>query len=314
LSRDERIAAFLAGAGFGTATTHPLAQDASFRRYLRLAGGPRPAIVMDASPDELPPFVRVARHLCALGLSVPEIIAADEAAGLLLLEDFGDALFHALPPADVETAFDAATDALRIMRAEKPPSGLPEWGAAEMRAAALATFFDWWWPAAFGTPAPDEARAEFGAALTETLAPLDGEEPVFTHRDYFSGNLILLRDRAGPRRAGIIDFQSAATGPAAYDVASLTQDSRRTVAARIAARCVERSKIDPALVAICAAQRHMRVAGLWTRLAERDGKPQYLAYAPHTWRMLESALTHPANRALASAFDRWIPAEARPAR
>ncbi len=312
MSRDRQIAAFLAAAGYGAATADPLAQDASFRRYLRLVGGPRPAIVMDAAPDELPPFLRVARHLSALGLSVPDVLAADEAAGLLLLEDFGDALFHTLPAADAEAAFDAATDAMGIMRAEEPPAGLPDWGAAEMRAAALATFFDWWWPAAFGGPAPDEARADLSAALAETLAPLNGEKPVFVHRDYFAGNLILLRDRAGARRAGIIDFQSAALGPAAYDVASLTQDSRRQMAAAVADRCVERSGIDPALVAICAAQRHMRVAGLWTRLAERDGKPQYLAYAPHTWRMLESALTHPANHALATAFDRWIPAERRP--
>jgi aminoglycoside/choline kinase family phosphotransferase len=66
-------------------------------------------------------------------------------------------------------------------------------------------------------------------------------------------------------------------------------------------------------VAICAAQRHIRVTGLWRRLAARDGKPQYLAYAPHTWRLLEAALTHPANHALAAAFDRLVPARVRPA-
>ena len=94
MTRDAQIAAFLARHGYGTAHAAPLAQDASFRRYLRLTGGPRPAVLMDAPPPEdIRPFVRIAGHLAAIGISVPEIIAADEAAGLLLEEDLGDALF-----------------------------------------------------------------------------------------------------------------------------------------------------------------------------------------------------------------------------
>ena len=62
MSRDGVIAAFLASHGYGSARAEPLAQDASFRRYLRLTGGPRPAILMDAPPPEdIRPFVRVAR-------------------------------------------------------------------------------------------------------------------------------------------------------------------------------------------------------------------------------------------------------------
>ncbi len=40
MSRDALIAAFLARHGYGEAQAEPLAQDASFRRYLRLTGGP----------------------------------------------------------------------------------------------------------------------------------------------------------------------------------------------------------------------------------------------------------------------------------
>lgn len=315
--RAAEIDAFLAAHGFGAATAAPLAQDASFRRYLRLTGGPRPAILMEDAPAELPPFLRAARHLAAIGLSAPEVLAGDEAAGLLLLEDFGDALFHALPPDALSEAYDAAVDALLAMQRAAPPSGLPDWGAREMREGALATFFEWWWPAAFGGPAPDDARADFEDALARTLAPLDEGPRVFVHRDYFAGNLIWLPERCGARRAGIIDFQLGSTGHPAYDLASLTQDSRRAldpaVSARATARFLAASEVDPASVAICAAQRHMRVAGLWERLAARDGKPQYLAYAPHTWRLLEAALTRPANHALAASFDRWIPTGVRPA-
>lgn len=301
------IEAFLAAHGYGAAARAPLAQDASTRRYWRLTGGPRPAVLMAATPPELPPFLDVASRLAAAGLSVPDVIARDE-SGLLLLEDFGDALLHTLPPTAQPDAFAAAADALAPLQAART-RGLPAWDAAAMAAAALATFLDWWWPAHLGTAAPPTVRADIAAALAQTLAPLDAAPPVFVHRDYFSGNLIWLPDRAGPRRIGILDFQSAARGHPAYDHASLAQDSRRPVPPAIAARVQHAA--DPAAIAVCAAQRHMRVVGLWCRLATRDGKPHYLAYAPHTWRLLEAALTHPANRPLAEAFDRHIPPAAR---
>ena len=47
MSRDAAIAGFLASAGHADAAVAPLAQDASFRRYLRVAGG---MVLMDAPP------------------------------------------------------------------------------------------------------------------------------------------------------------------------------------------------------------------------------------------------------------------------
>ena len=74
---------FLAAHGYGAAERAPLPADASLRRYTRLRGGPRPALLMDAPPPEdVRPFAALARHLLAAGLSVPEILAEDAAAGL----------------------------------------------------------------------------------------------------------------------------------------------------------------------------------------------------------------------------------------
>ena len=97
MTRVRQIAAFLDRHGYGRARAEPLAQDASFRRYIRLIGGPHPAVLMDAPPPEdIRPFVRVAGHLTAIGVSVPEIFAADEGLGLLLEEDLGDDLVSSL--------------------------------------------------------------------------------------------------------------------------------------------------------------------------------------------------------------------------
>jgi aminoglycoside/choline kinase family phosphotransferase len=319
MSRDAEISAFLAASGFGRAAAEPLAQDASFRRYLRITGGPRPAVLMDAPPPEdIAAFVRIAAHLAACGLSVPDILGVDLAAGLLLEEDLGDDLFPAV--AQWEPMLDAAVDTLVAMQRAAPPTGLPEWGAAQMSAAAQGTLLDWWWPAMFGGAAPEAARRDFAGALDRMLAPVAAGPVGFVHRDFFAGNLIWLPQRPGARRVGVIDFQGAALGHPAYDLVSLVQDARRAfppgVAERAVARYVQaRPELDPvafdAAFIACAAQRHLRVAAQWVRLARRDGRPGYLAYGPHTWHLLGEALKHPAAAPLAAAMDRWIPPDRR---
>jgi aminoglycoside/choline kinase family phosphotransferase len=322
MSRDSTIAAFLAAHGYSLDRAAPLAQDASFRRYLRLSGGPRPAVLMDAPPPEdVRPFLRIAGHLARLGLSVPEIIAAEPDLGLLIEEDLGDDLFPAvLNPGSEAMLFDRAVDALVAIQRAAPPVDLPPWGRTEMAQTALGTLFDWWWPAAFGAPAPQAARADVAAALHTMLAPVAAGPRGFVHRDFFAGNLLWLPDRSGIRQVGVIDFQGAALGHPAYDLVSLLQDARRDISPALQVRetsryLAARPEIDPeafdAALAACAAQRHLRVAGQWVRLAQRDARPQYLAYGPRTWRLLGDALTHPATAALADALDRWIPPETR---
>ena len=316
--RDEVIEQFLQANGCSLRTAKPLAQDASFRRYLRLPG----AVLMDAPPPEdIRPFLHIAAHLAGVGLTVPRIFAADATAGLILEEDLGDILFSTvLTNATVGPLFDAAVDALIVMHRAAPPIGLPAWGKSAMLETACGALFDWWWPTMFGGPPPHDTRAEISAGLGAALAELECGPRCMVHRDFFAGNLLWLPQRNGPGRAGIIDFQSAAIGHPAYDLVSLLQDARRDIPAASEERAVARylmarPEIDPiafrAAYAVCAAQRHLRVACQWVRLAQRDGRPQYLEHGPHTWRLLNHALRDPAVAPLAVALDRFVPLEQR---
>jgi aminoglycoside/choline kinase family phosphotransferase len=313
---------FLAEHGFAGATRHPLPADASFRSYTRLEGGPRPALLMDAPPpqEDLGPFLHIGAHLRTAGLSAPEIIGADRHQGFAIIEDFGartmaqllDAGDAALPH------YLAATAALARLHAVPPPPGLPEWGAARMADTAAATFLDWWWPAAFGT-APSEAIGDaFGRAIHAMLAPFAASG--FVHRDFFPANLMPLPGRAPPADVGLLDFQDAALGHPAYDLVSLVEDARRDVDPAIREACVARylelrPELDPqghrAAMATMAAQRHLRVACLWVRLARRDGKPDYLRHGPRCWALLARALQHEATAPLRDFLDEHVPAPLR---
>ncbi len=189
-----------------------------------------------------------------------------------------------------------------------------------MASTAMGTLFDWWWPARFGSPAPQAARDEVAAALAAMLQPVATGPTCFVHRDFFAGNLLRLPEQRADHQVGIIDFQGAAIGHPAYDLVSLLQDARRDIPAASRDRGLNRylaarPELDAAdfraAFVACAAQRHLRVACQWVRLAVRDGRPQYLAYGPRTWRLLEEALSQPAAKPLAVALNRWIPAAER---
>jgi hypothetical protein len=142
----------------------------------------------------------------------------------------------------------------------------------------------------------------------------------FVHRDFFAGNLLWLPQRHGIRRIGVLDFQSAAIGHPAYDLASLLQDARRDIPITLEEQTIARflgtrPELDPgafrAAYAACAAQRHLRLVGQWVRLARRDSRPGYLVHGPRTWRLLERAVKQPAATPLGTALDRWVPPQFR---
>jgi hypothetical protein len=312
------IAAFLKDAGFGAARLDPLPSDASARRYTRLDGGPRPALLMEAPPPEnTRPFIAIAGHILGLGLSAPEIIAADLEAGLVLLEDFGDATHAALLDggADALALYAEAAETLAALHEAPAPPGLPAWDVTAMARATAATFLDWWWPAMMGSAPSDALRTGLDEAIRAMLAPFAGVQG-FVHRDYFPANLMRLEGRAGARRTGLLDFQDAGLGHPAYDLVSLVQDARRDVATAARDAAIERyfaarpsvARDDfTAAMAACAAQRHLRVAALWVRLSRRDNKHHYLVHGPRCWRLLAEALEHPATTPLRLWLDDALP-------
>ncbi len=123
---------------------------------------------------------------------------------------------------------------------------------------------------------------------------------------------------------GLIDFQDAVAGSKAYDLISLVEDARRDVPADIAAATTAhyldamRAQGTPldenrfrGEMAVMAAQRNAKIAGIFARLFARDGKPRYLGYLPRVWGYLNADLEHPALAGVKAWYDRVIPREKR---
>jgi aminoglycoside/choline kinase family phosphotransferase len=319
MSRDTLIARFLATAGWDDADRGRLAGDASFRHYDRLKRGAERAVLMDAPPpkEDVRPFLAVARLLQSLGLSAPRILAEDVADGLLLLEDFGDGTYTRLLAngGNERELYARAVDTLIHLHCSFKGAELPPYDEARLLTEA-ALLVDWYLPAITGRPTNPALRDSYLATWREVLPLANGAPETLVLRDYHVDNLMLLPGRDGVAAVGLLDFQDAVIGPAAYDVVSLLEDARRDIAPALVEAMLERyfaafPRQDRAAFmtsyAVLGAQRNAKIVGIFTRLCRRDGKPHYLQHIPRVWRLLEGDLRHEALAPVRAWLDRHVP-------
>jgi N-acetylmuramate 1-kinase len=283
-------------------TLRPASADASFRRYLRIDSGDGGSlIVMDAPPpkEDVRPFVHVAALIAAAGLHGPAVLAADVERGFLLLGDLGATLYlDALREANARQADSLMRDAIRALvqwQGHVPAAALPPYDDAMLR-RELALFPDWCVQREFGVSWRDAERLTWQRVCDVLVTSALAQPVVAVHRDWMPRNLMV----ADPN-PGILDFQDAAAGPIAYDMASLLRDAflswdeereidwaaRYWEAARRAALPVadDFGEFWRQLEWI-GLQRHLKVLGIFCRLKHRDGKarysedlPRFFAYA-----------------------------------
>ena len=162
----------------------------------------------------------------------------------------------------------------------------------------------------------------------------------FVHRDYHARNLMLVTagdehqvaasPASGNRRPpalnpGILDFQDAVAGPVAYDLVSLTRDAYLDWPAATIARWIAdfhalaRAAGAPLPTSLAefttqhdliGLQRQLKVAGIFCRLAHRDGKRGFLDDVPRVLgHLLEVLPRYPA----LGDLDRFIRSRIAPA-
>lgn len=356
LARFKPIFDFLGRSAWRDAAIEHLRGDASDRRYYRLRRGPETALLMDwprqsdgppirdGKPysqiahlaEDVAPFVALASALRETGLGAPAIYEQDLEAGLLVIEDFGDAVFQNLARKghDLAPLWRLAADALINLRRFTPPAAIPVGGRHyhlrpyDAGALGIETelLLDWFLPDANGAQAPEAARREFTEIWSRHFHWLAQQrhETAWVLRDYHSPNLILREAREGGNRLGVIDFQDALIGHRAYDLVSLLQDARVTVpealeAALFSYYCEEAARHDPAFdkenfrraYATLGAQRATKILGIFVRLHKRDGKCAYRQHIPRVAHYLRRNLEHPALTDLKAWYEREAPSLAK---
>lgn len=275
----------------------PASADASFRRYFRIDGEAEGTkysfIVMDAPQpqEDVKPFIQIAQLFKQINLTVPDVLAQDTEQGFLLLTDLGTTMYsHVLNSDTAHKLYMDAIDSLILLQTQSQPDVLPEYDR-EFLKRELMIFPEWYINKHLGVTLTDEQNANLHKVFDALLANIMAQPQVFVHRDYHSRNLMLM-DKGNP---GILDFQGALYGPLTYDLVSLLRDAYvqwdEEMVLDWAIRYWEKAKKAGLPVApdidsfyrdfeFMGLQRHLKILGIFARLAHRDGKQHYLDDIP----------------------------------
>ena len=323
---------FLEETGYGDVPRRRMEGDASTRIFERLVVDGTDKVLMNAPrrPDGPPvrdgkpysaiahlaedviPYVALAQGLRDRNLSAPTILQADLDHGLIIMEDLGnERIVAGDPPAPIAERYEVAVDLLVSLHRRKLPERLPVVPHREYRIPyydidafliEAELLLDWYLPSAEAEVA-DGVREEFIALWREALQPAIDAPATWVLRDFHSPNLLWLPDRESVARIGLLDFQDALIGPAAYDVASLLQDARVDVP-----EVARGGAAQPlcAGAALRSALRRGRRSRGFTRRSRRSGRPKSSASSPGSTAATASrniSVISPAYCAICS--DRW---------
>ena len=151
-------------------------------------------------------------------------------------------------------------------------------------------FCDWYVKYKFSKIESKKFSKEFRKVTKKLASKLMLNQDVFVHRDFHVSNLMLVK-----KSIGIIDSQDALIGNRAYDLASLIDDVRLKTSKSFKKKIfnfyikrqkkinIYKLKNDFEILSIL---RNLKIIGIFTRLAIRDGKKNYLKFIPYAWQLI----------------------------
>ncbi len=285
--------------------------DASFRRYFRWQGTPlqssQPSTIIgvDAPPEheDCRPFVHIAKGLQDAGLCVPQVYRVDYEKGFMAISDLGNTLLLNIIDADNVDKFyyQAFNELATIQSIERfNEYTLPPY-SAELLLSEMQLFTRWFLPQHLSITLTSRQRSKMAHLFDHLIALAHQQPQVTVHLDYHSRNLMVLNNE----RLGIIDFQDAVRGAITYDLISLVKDCYiKWPQQQVDDWMIVFKKEQPALQNVSddefifwadtmSMQRHLKVAGIFSRLYYRDNKTAYLEDIPLTLKyLIESTQRH----------------------
>ena len=302
--RLEQLKVWLNDSGITYQDITAASADASFRRYFRISNEDGTYIVMDAPPEkeDCKPFIHIANILFDFGLNVPQVFQQDLEQGFLLLSDLGNTVFLSeLNNNTVDEMYTAAMKSLLLMQNNENPD-LPLYDATLLQ-NELNLFPDWYLTKQLNITLTVQQKEILEQTFDVLIKNALAQPQVCVHRDYHSRNLMVNQKNTG--LPGVIDFQDAVIGAVTYDLVSLLKDCyinwpREKVEGWVKYFHAEAESLGIINSVsfetflrwfdLMGMQRHLKVAGIFSRLKHRDGKTGYLKDIPRTMDYVHDVL------------------------
>jgi aminoglycoside/choline kinase family phosphotransferase len=276
--------------------------DASSRSYYRLENSDG-GIVMDASKNKecVPIFIGVGMRLMDAKVRIPKIKSFELHKGFMFLEDIGSThlLDKCVEGVDARPFYDKAIKTLVTLQ-DTPSQGLEPYDESFLL-EEMNLMTEWYLKEYLDTRLESLDRhmllESFSLIAKEVLSQPQG---IFVHRDYHARNLMVDENDD----IVVIDFQDAREGALTYDLVSLLRDAYMKLDSKELRRLILLFKDLKGLDVdnetfmrwfdFTGLQRHIKILGIFARLAIRDGKKQYLKDIPMTLKyILEVGYKYP---------------------
>ena len=270
-----------------------LSGDAGFRRYFRVNTKPELlAVHAPVDTENSLAFRQIGNVFLENGVRAPNVLAADFDRGFLLVEDLGQELLDQhICDQRVDTVFANAVDVLlRLQQCDSNPAIFPAYDARKLR-DEMSLFVEWFVDRELRVTLSSSDQHVLDALFDYLVENAESQPQVVVHRDFHSKNLVYADDG----NYGVIDFQDAVIGPVTYDLVSLFRDRYHTwpdekieawvrAYTKLAIAKGLLPEVEHAQVMrwfdLMGLQRHIKVLGIFCRLALRDNKPGYMRLLP----------------------------------
>lgn len=293
---------WLESLGMENPDLHALHGDASSRSYYRLENSDG-GIVMDASQskESVPTFIGMETRLMEAKVRIPTIKSSELNKGFIFLEDIGSThlLDKCVEGVDARPFYDKAIETLVTLQSTSSEGLEPYDERFLLEEMNLMT--EWYLKDYLDTTLESlEERMLLESFSLIAKEVLNQPQGIFVHRDYHARNLMVDSND----EIVVIDFQDAREGALTYDLVSLLRDAYMKLDARELRRLIllfrdlKGLDVDDDTFMrwfdFTGLQRHIKILGIFSRLAIRDGKKEYLKDIPLTLKyILEVGYKYP---------------------
>lgn len=290
------LTAFLDRHGFAGSSCRPIRNDWSARKFYRVVRHNGDTAILIAYPDDpdiyIPPghsfedVVTMTPLMVRASLPVPEILAQDDGARLILVQDFGKKTIHD----DFQNYQQSIDLAVKIFK-----TPCHDWPLIPYRDGHVYQAVDRFMRYTLNSA---DLIPNWMALWDGLMDGLVNWPHGLTHMDYHAGNLLHKSDGS----IGMIDHQGARLAPLGYDLVNLIEDARielpaewkETLLSRFISTCsVDRGDFM-SVFDLLSLQFHLRIMGQADYLAQEKDRADLLRFQPSLRRRILSRLDKPA--------------------
>ena len=282
--------------------------DASYRKFFRKKGKKFSSIIVFSSKEKqknLLIYDAVNKILVKNKILAPILYQENYKKNYLEIEDFGDDTIFKILSKDRKKQliyFKKIINILNHIQSIKDRSienfrkkifTIPKYDKGILNKEANL-FCDWYVKKKMSKRSRMKFNKEFKKIVKRLLFSLKLNNNFFVHRDFHVSNLMLVNNRIG-----VIDSQDALIGNRAYDLASLIDDVRLTTSNKFKKKIYKiyingQKKLNKTKFKndfeILSVLRNLKIIGIFTRLAVRDKKKNYLKLIPYAWSLINNRI------------------------